>query len=206
MISGSSSEAISTQTTHIVKSMGVTAREEIIKKLDVVIKISPEQVEAMKSCLSIPWNIFREMRRWLATFKVSIASEELSRKVREAWIGDGLGIERQVYHGSCFVGNQCHTLLKEKNIIVLCESIPSVVSKKMAEFQFSADICEHTVIVAGKFKTLFIKYSLCDLNFNSSIYFGDEEISQLAVNINEFMSYLRTTWPEIRITPKASYA
>ena len=25
-----------------------------------------------------------------------------------------LGIERQVYHGSCFVGNQCHTLLKEK--------------------------------------------------------------------------------------------
>ena len=62
-----------------------------------------------------------------------------------------LGIERQVYHGSCFVGNQCHTLLKEKNIIVLCESIPSVVSKEMAEFQFSADICEHAVIVAEKF-------------------------------------------------------
>ena len=112
-----------------------------------------------------------------------------------------LGIERQVYHGSCFVGNQCHTLLKEKNIIVLCESIPSVVSKKKAEFQFSADICEHAVIVAEKFKT-FIKYSLCDVIFNSSIYLGDAEISQLAVNISEFMSYLRTTWPETRITPK----
>ena len=92
MIPGSS-EAISTQTTNIVKNMGVTAREEIIKELDVVIKISPEQVAAMKSCLSIPWNLFREMRRWLATFKVSIASEELSRKVREAWIGDGLQTE-----------------------------------------------------------------------------------------------------------------
>ena len=43
--------------------MGVTAREELIKKLDVGIKISPEQVAAMKSCLSIPWNLFREMRR-----------------------------------------------------------------------------------------------------------------------------------------------
>ena len=39
MISGSSSEAIAIQTTHIVKSMGVIAREEIIKNLDVVIKI-----------------------------------------------------------------------------------------------------------------------------------------------------------------------
>ena len=54
----------------------------------------------------------------------------------------------------------------------------------MAQFQFSADICEHAVINAEKFKSLFIKYSLRDVIFNSSIYLGDEEISQLAVNIN----------------------
>ena len=73
MISSSnSSEAISTQTNHIVKSMDVIARENIIKKLDVFINISPEHVAAMKSCLSIPWNLFREMQRWLATFKDGI--------------------------------------------------------------------------------------------------------------------------------------
>ena len=42
------------------------------------------------------------------------------------------------------------------------------------------------VIVAEEFKT-FIKYSLCDVIFNSSIYLSDEETSQLAVNINEFI-------------------
>ena len=83
MISGSSREVISTQTSHIVKSMDAIARENIIKKLDVIINISPEQVAAMKSCLSIPWNHFREMRRWLATFQVHMASEELSRKVMD---------------------------------------------------------------------------------------------------------------------------
>ena len=52
--------------------------------------LSPEQVAVMKSCLNIPWNLFREMRRWLASFKVSMAPEELPRKVREAWVGEGL--------------------------------------------------------------------------------------------------------------------
>ena len=83
----------------------------------------------------------------------------------------------------CCVGNQCHTLLKPKNIIILCESIPSVVSEKMAELQFSADICEHAGIVAEKFITLFLMYSVCDIVFNSSIYLGDEGVSQLAVHI-----------------------
>ena len=63
--------------------MDVITRENIIKKLDVGITISPEQVAAMKSCLSIPWNPLREMRRWLAAFKVLMASEELSRKVEK---------------------------------------------------------------------------------------------------------------------------
>ena len=54
MISGNSSEAISTQTSYIVKSLDAIARENIIKKFDVVIKIFREQVAAMKSFLSIP--------------------------------------------------------------------------------------------------------------------------------------------------------
>ena len=74
MVSGNSSEAISTQIIHC-KSMDVISLEEIIKKL-VVIKIMPAHVAAMKSCLSIPWNPFSEMRRWLTTFKVSIMSDE----------------------------------------------------------------------------------------------------------------------------------
>ena len=69
MIPGSSSEAIPTKTSLVIKSIDVIARENIIKKLDAVINISPEQVAAMKSCFRIPWNLFREMQRWLATFK-----------------------------------------------------------------------------------------------------------------------------------------
>ena len=74
---------------------------------------------------------------------------------------------------------------------ILCENRktlyyarPSLVSEKMAKLQFSPDICEHAGIVAEKFKTLFLKYFVCDIVFNSSIYLSDEEISQLAVNIN----------------------
>lgn len=93
LILGDSYTAVNTQTSCIVKSLGREAREDIIKEMNVVIRVTPEQVAAMKSCLGIPWNLFREMRRWLNTFKVHLASEELSRKVCKDWIGEGLRTE-----------------------------------------------------------------------------------------------------------------
>ena len=61
MISGSSSEELTTQTFYVVKSFNAESRDVIISKLNHIIKIPPEQMSAMKTCLSLPWNLVREI-------------------------------------------------------------------------------------------------------------------------------------------------
>ena len=48
---------------------------------------------AMKTSLSLPWNLVREIRRWLQTFKVNVASEHSMRNVSTKWVGTALRTE-----------------------------------------------------------------------------------------------------------------
>ena len=45
----------------------------------------------------------------------------------DATLKNKLGIEREKYFGGCFVGNDCHKVLREKNINILCEPLPLAV-------------------------------------------------------------------------------
>ena len=56
-----------------------------------------------------------------------------------------LGIELEKYFGGCFVGNDCHKLLRKKNIDELFRDLPTVVSAKTADvgvFDFTVECCE----------------------------------------------------------------
>jgi hypothetical protein len=88
LISGESSAAFATQTRSLVSSLDVKEREKILKKIEKT--IPTETVAAMKATLNIPWNQMREISRWLATFKIKLASEKLTRKVVKDWVGEGL--------------------------------------------------------------------------------------------------------------------
>ena len=47
----------------------------------------------MKSVLGLPWNLVRDLRRWLKTFNVSLAPENEVRDVVQDWVGTGLRTE-----------------------------------------------------------------------------------------------------------------
>ena len=108
MISGSSSEALTTQTSHVVKSFNAESRDVIISKLNHIIKIPPEQMSAIKTCLSLPRNLVREIRRWLCSFKINVASEGGMRNVVKDWVGTGLRTE------------EIPATVKKINVLLLC--------------------------------------------------------------------------------------
>ena len=109
-----------------------------------------------------------------------------------------MNIERQPYHGICFVGNQCHTLLKNTNIEKLCKSVPAVVFGQVGE----GPIYEESISKCDMFITLFTLYSKCHLIFNSDDMLSNNVISALETDIQSFMLFFRDNWPDVRITPK----
>ena len=99
-----------------------------------------------------------------------------------------IGVQRQAYHSNSFVGNDCHTLLKEEYIEILCNSIPEIVE--------SFDLGDNELLFeckeqCDKFITLFKKYSACHAIFNSARYLSDDEIASPEVSIVEFLFHLR---------------
>ena len=102
------SKEIITQTSHVVKRFNAESRDVIISKLDHIIKIPPEQMSAMKTCLSLPWNLVREIRRWLGSCKISVASEGSMRNVVNDWVGTGLRTE------------EIPATVKKINVLLLC--------------------------------------------------------------------------------------
>ena len=92
-MSGESKDAISTQTVAIIKSFETEERDKIVKKLDTVVNVPPDHVASMKASLNIPWYQMREIKRWLKTFNVNLASEKKTRLTIKEWIGEGLKAE-----------------------------------------------------------------------------------------------------------------
>ena len=75
LVAGGSREGIVAQTAHVVKSFDASEREDIIKLFKSTVYVPPDVVASMKSVLGLPWNMLRDIRQWLKTFSVSLASE-----------------------------------------------------------------------------------------------------------------------------------
>ena len=115
-ISGESSSAQSTQTTSLIKSLDESQRESITKSLGHEIMIPPSHVASLKSNLLIPWNMMRDISRWLKTFNVTLSSEKRVRAVATDWVGDGLKSEFVPLTNMHFVCNVCSMkAIKKKN-------------------------------------------------------------------------------------------
>ncbi|XP_057290870.1 uncharacterized protein LOC130613560 [Hydractinia symbiolongicarpus] len=92
MISGNSNDAFVKQTAAIMKKCDKEQRKQIIAEIHHV-SIPAETAAAMKATLNLPWNLMRNISRWLATFDIKLASEKTTRQVADKWIGKGLVAE-----------------------------------------------------------------------------------------------------------------
>ncbi|XP_066931555.1 uncharacterized protein [Clytia hemisphaerica] len=110
-----------------------------------------------------------------------------------------LHVHRSSFHGRSFVGNHVNTLLKDKSLVKLCNSIPILVHKMGFAGTY---LHRESIEIAEHFKLLFKKYAVCHNYMNSSDYFSDEKIGKLDEAIKDLMTYYRTGFPEETITPK----
>ena len=76
-----------------MQSFDECSREEIIKSFTATITVPPDHVVDMKSTLNLPWYLLTDVRRWLKTFKINLASERKSRSVVKQWVGGALHSE-----------------------------------------------------------------------------------------------------------------
>ena len=93
LMSGGSKEAFAVQTAAVIRSIGKEEREGIINNLNAVVTIPADHVASMKATMNLPWYQLREMKRWLKTFNINLASEKTTRKTIDEWVGEGLRAE-----------------------------------------------------------------------------------------------------------------
>ena len=93
LISGDSPDAFAAQTAAIVENVDEEMRKNIMKRFNWTTTIPANHIAAMKSTLNIPWNLLREIRRWLATFNVKFSAEGKARDIAKEWVGKGLKCE-----------------------------------------------------------------------------------------------------------------
>ncbi|XP_065672288.1 uncharacterized protein LOC124815234 [Hydra vulgaris] len=108
-------------------------------------------------------------------------------------------VERQAYHGKCFVGNHVHIMLKPQPLLDMCNSIPKLISTLGF---IGTDINLLSVKVSQNFRQLFHYYSKCHKLMNSSQSFQENDIQELDLAIRTLMEYYRLTWPSASVTPK----
>ncbi|XP_065665062.1 uncharacterized protein LOC105850185 isoform X2 [Hydra vulgaris] len=85
-------------------------------------------------------------------------------------------VQRQAYHGKCFVGNHVHTMLKPQPLLDLCNSIPKLISNLGF---IDTEVHLLSVNVSQKFKQLFQYYSKCHNLMNSSQSFQENDVQEL---------------------------
>ena len=94
LMSGGSKEAFSAQTSSVIQSIEKEEREEIISNLNAVVTVPADHVASMKATMNLPWYQLREIKRWLKTFNINLASEKkTTRKTIDEWVGEGLKAE-----------------------------------------------------------------------------------------------------------------
>jgi len=110
-----------------------------------------------------------------------------------------LNVERQAFHGKSFIGNHVHKMLKHKNILTLCNSIPRLVTDKGL---VGTEVHSLSVCIATKYKILFNNYAKCHFLFNSCKPFDTRNLNDLQTYISVFMLHFRSTWPDVPVPPK----
>ena len=111
-----------------------------------------------------------------------------------------IGVERAKYFGGTIVGNDCHKLLRRKNIVILCDSLLTILRNNVDgddEILFN-----ETKVKIDQFKLLFSKYADCHDVFNSAKHLNSIEILALDEKIKDFFKYLRLNFKYINISPK----
>ena len=99
MISGNTEESFLKQTSLIVKSFDQVSREKVMSDIKVKINIPDEHTAARKTNLGIIWYLMRQIRLWLGTFQIKMASEATTRDLSKEWIGEDIRSE----HAPSFV-------------------------------------------------------------------------------------------------------
>ncbi|XP_048588874.1 E3 ubiquitin-protein ligase TRIM39-like [Nematostella vectensis] len=82
-ISGGERDDILRQKKAEMQRMGQEERETIAQEAGLKIEVPEGQGLAMKADIGIPWNKLRELKRWLNSFGLQIASEKKQRKLAE---------------------------------------------------------------------------------------------------------------------------
>ncbi|XP_048577117.1 uncharacterized protein LOC5502763 [Nematostella vectensis] len=80
-ISGTKTEDVQRQKWAELRQLGRDELQELLHKSGLNIEVSEQSAIAMKSDLGIPWNRLRNLKCWLESFKLHIASEKKMRKV-----------------------------------------------------------------------------------------------------------------------------
>ena len=88
MISGKSEEVTAMQTSHLVQSFDVKTRQKIIEGFKSTVSVPADHVAATKDTLNLPWNLLRDVRRWLQTFNINLAPEGKCRAVVKDWLAE----------------------------------------------------------------------------------------------------------------------
>ena len=108
-----------------------------------------------------------------------------------------LGVERQAYFGGCIIGNHCDKLLIDINVDRLCSSLLPIVIQSVGD---EHELNEKTLQRCENFKLLFKKY-VCHRTFNSAAALSVNDTHELKANIESFMIFFRSKFPDIRISP-----
>ena len=87
MISGKSEETTAMQTSHLVQSF------DVIEGFKSTVGVPADHVAATKSTLNLPWNLLRDVRRWLHTFNINLAPDGNCIAVVKDWLADSIRSE-----------------------------------------------------------------------------------------------------------------
>ena len=90
-------------------------------------------------------------------------------------------IERQVYHGSAFIGNHVHRALKPTVVTAICRSHIPVIEGRCASLLPAANR------IACQYEKLLNGYAACRAIFSHCESIGDESLERLQSEIEEFL-------------------
>ena len=90
MLSGNTEDAFISQSSQLISSLDRAQREKIVETLQTSVYIPSSHTATMKANLKMPWNMMREISRWLKTFNIDMASEKRTKQISKRWVGLGL--------------------------------------------------------------------------------------------------------------------
>ncbi|XP_065658452.1 uncharacterized protein LOC136082964 [Hydra vulgaris] len=200
----------------ILKQPQILNLKKCIDKLDNQIKLvndtvasailnNQDGVEKIQSIFIPQFNSLNETKLEKVLECNALENESIFKKSEAPYIQQievilqKLKVQRQAYHGKCFIGNHVHKMLKKKSIFKLCNSVPLLVYKN----GFSGTTFhEKSVEISSKYKQLFHKFSNCYNIFSSKNTMTIVELTQLESYVADLMQFYLAEWPLASVPPK----